>query len=57
MKQYLDGKYVDMTEEEIETFKKLAEETETSTPTDTDRISALESAVAELVIMQMGGTE
>lgn len=49
--------YRDMTNEEIETFKKLAEETETSTPTDTDRISALESAVAELVIMQMGGTE
>lgn len=54
MKAFIDGKVIELTEEQIEEFNKV------QVPqiiTDKQRISALESAFADLAIMLVGGAE
>ena len=50
MKKYVDGKYVEMTEEEIEALKDLAQE-ETIEPTILERIEAIEAVLLEGVLL------
>ena len=48
MKKYVNGKYIDMTAEEIAELEKLAAEQPAPDPTPEERIAALEKDNAEL---------
>ena len=48
MKKYVNGKYIDMTPEEIAELEKLAAEQPAPEPTPEERIAALEQDNAEL---------
>ena len=48
MKKYVNGKYIDMTAEEIAELEKLASEMPAPEPTPEERIAALEQDNAEL---------
>ncbi len=48
MKKYVNGKYIDMTAEEITELEKLAAEQPAPEPTPEERITALEKDNAEL---------
>ena len=48
MKKYVNGKYIDMTPEEVAELEKLAAEAPTPEPTPEERIAALEQDNAEL---------
>ena len=48
MKKYVNGKYIDMTAEEIAELEKLATEMPAPEPTPEERIAALEQDNAEL---------
>lgn len=48
MKKYVNGKYIDMTAEEVAELEKLAAEMPTPEPTSEERIAALEQDNAEL---------
>lgn len=54
MKVCIDGKIVELTEEQIKEFDKSKVPQKV---TDKDRISALESAIADLAVMLVGGAE
>lgn len=52
MKKYVNGLYIEMTEEEIAEFKeqskKMAEEAKKTPPTAEERLEAVETALLEL---------
>ena len=49
MKKYINGKYIEMTPEEISEFEALAQEAPMPEPTAEERLEALESAILELM--------
>ena len=53
MKKYENGKYVNMTEDEIAKHK--IDTANSSTPTETERLEALEQAFMEFVEVMMNG--
>ena len=55
MKGLINGEIVTLSEEQIKEFG-LDQKIE-RTPTDKDRISALENALADLAVMLVGGVE
>lgn len=58
MKKYVNGKFVDLTPEEIEEQKKLEEQfksDELDKPTDSERLDALEQAFLEFVEVMLNG--
>lgn len=57
MKKYINGKYIELTKEEIEEQKKLEEqfEVEPEKPTDSERLDALEQAFMEFVEVMVNG--
>lgn len=58
MKKYANGKFVDLTPEEIEEQKKLEEQfkkDEPEEPTDSERLDALEQAFLEFVEVMLNG--
>lgn len=59
MKKWLNGKFVDMTDEEITAKKaedeRLAKEQKNTPPTETERLEALEQAFMELVEVVING--
>lgn len=50
MKKFVDGKYIEMTAEEINEMKNLMQEEET-VPTILERIEAIEAAILEGVLL------
>ena len=56
MKKLIGYEYVDMTPEEIEEHNKLSENEAVAPPTENERLEALEMAMADMMIMQIGGT-
>lgn len=50
MKKYVDGKYIEMTDEEIEALENIAQE-EDAEPTLLERIEAIEAAILEGVLL------
>lgn len=57
MLKLLNGKYIEMTEEEIIEHNTADGDLVDCPPTTTERISALESAVADIAVMLVGGAE
>lgn len=57
MKKYINGKYIELTTEEIEEQKKLEEQfkKEQEEPTDSERLDALEQAFMEFVEVMVNG--
>ena len=59
MKKYVNGKYIEMTAEEIAEIKaeaeRMAEEMKNAPPTEADRLEALETAFMEFVEVMMNG--
>lgn len=59
MKKYINGKYVEMTAEELaelETARKeYAEQQKNTPPTETERLEALEQAFMEFVEVMVNG--
>lgn len=58
MKKYVNGKYLELTQEEIEEQKKLEEQfkkDEPEEPTDSERLDALEQAMLELAEVLANG--
>lgn len=58
MKKYINGRYVELTKEEIEEQKKLEEQfksNEPEEPTDSERLDALEQALLELAEVLSNG--
>lgn len=58
MKKYVNGRYVELTKEEIEEQKKLEEQfksNEPEEPTDSERLDALEQAMLELAEVLANG--
>lgn len=58
MKKYVNGKYIELTQEEIEEQKKLEEQfklNEPEEPTDSERLDALEQAMLELAEVLANG--
>ena len=49
MKKYINGKYIDMTPEEVAEFEALAQEAQMPEPTAEERLDALESAMLEMM--------
>lgn len=49
MKKYINGKYIEMTPEEIAEFEALAQEAPMPEPTAEERLDALESAMLEMM--------
>lgn len=49
MKKYINGKYIEMTPEEIEEIERLASEMPAPEPTAEERLAALEEAMLELL--------
>lgn len=56
MKKLVNYEYVDMTPEEIEEHNKLSEDDFTTPPTERERLEALEAAMADMMLMQIGGS-
>ena len=59
MKKYIDGKYVELTPEEIKAMQeeqaRYEAEQAKQPPTESERLEALESAFMEFVEVMMGG--
>ena len=49
MRQWVDGKYVDMTDEEIAALEMSPEEITSEQPSAEERLAALEAAMLELI--------
>ena len=49
MKKYSNGKYIEMTPEEVAEFEALAQEAPMPEPTAEERLEALESAMLEMM--------
>ena len=57
MMKYEDGKYLEMTPEEVAEHEALAREAVApQAPSESQRLEALEMAVADMMLMQIGGT-
>ena len=55
MKQYIDGKYVELTPEEIEELNKPSnDETIVTEPTVEERLFSLECAMGDIAMMLVG---
>lgn len=54
MKKYINGKYIEMTPEEISEFEALAQEAPMQ-PTAEERLEALEAAMLELMGVELNG--
>ena len=55
-KVYKDGEYIDLTDEEYAEQYPQPEQSETeNVPTETERIAALEAAVAEIALREAAG--
>ena len=59
MKKYVNGKYIEMTAEEIAEFKaeaeRMAEEMKNIPPTEADRLEAVEMAILEIAEVLTNG--
>lgn len=55
MRKYVNGEYMDMTPEEIAAIEAAGQEQPAQSPTQEDRLDAVEQAVQELILMTMGG--
>lgn len=59
MKKYVNGKYIEMTAEEIAEIKaeaeRMAEEMKNAPPTEADRLEAVEMAIIELAEVMANG--
>lgn len=59
MKKYVNGKFVDMTTEEIAEYnerqKAIAEELKNTPPTEAERLEAIEMAILELAEVLANG--
>ena len=59
MKKYVNGKYIEMTAEEIAELKaeeeRMAEELKNTPPTEADRLEAVELAILELAEVLSNG--
>ena len=59
MKKYVNGKYIEMTAEEIAEFKaeaeRMAEEMKNAPPTEADRLEAVEMAILEIAEVLTNG--
>ena len=59
MKKYVNGKYIEMTAEEIAELKaeaeRVAEEMKNAPPTEADRLEAVEMAILELAEVMANG--
>lgn len=59
MKKYVNGKYIEMTAEEIAELKaeaeRMAEEMKNTPPTEADRLEAVEMAILELAEVLTNG--
>lgn len=49
MKKFINGKYIEMTPEEVAEYEALAQEATMPEPTAEERLEALESAMLELM--------
>ena len=49
MRQWIDGKYVDMTDEEIAALEMPPEDITSAQPSAEERLAALEAAMLELI--------
>lgn len=58
MKKYVNGKYIELTEEELEEQKKLEEQfkAEPEEPTASERLDALEQAMLKLAEVLANGS-
>lgn len=55
MKKYINGQYIDMTPEEIAELQSLADNQPTQEPTAKERLEAIESALLELMGVDVNG--
>lgn len=55
MKKYINGQYIDMTPEEIDELQSLADNQPTPEPTAEERLEAIESALLELMGVDVDG--
>lgn len=59
MKKYVNGRYIDMTAEEIAEIKaeaeRMAEEMKNTPPTESERLEAIEMAILELAEVLTNG--
>lgn len=55
MKKYINGKYIDMTPEEIAELQAVADNQPTPEPTAEERLEAIESALLELMGVDVDG--
>ena len=59
MKKYVNGQYIEMTEEEIAEFnaeaERMAEELKNAPPTEAERLEAVEMAILELAEVLANG--
>ena len=55
MKKYVNGKYIEMTPEEVAEYEALAQEVPMPEPTAEERLEALESAMLELIGVTQNG--
>lgn len=55
MKKYINGKYIEMTPEEIAELQSLADNQPTPEPTAEERLDAIESALLELMGVDVDG--
>lgn len=49
MKKYINGKYIEMTPDEVAEYEAFSQEAPMSEPTEEERLEALESAMLELM--------
>ena len=55
MKKYINGQYIEMTPEEIAELQSLADNQPTPEPTAEERLEAIESALLELMGVDVDG--
>ena len=55
MKKYINGKYIEMTPEEIAELQAVADNQPTPEPTAEERLEAIESALLELMGVDVDG--
>ena len=55
MKKYINGKYIEMTPEEIAELQAVADNQPTPEPTAEERLEAIESALLELMGVYVDG--
>ena len=55
MKKYINGQYIDMTQEEIAELQAVADNQPTPEPTAEERLEALENAMLELMGVDVDG--